>query len=172
MKVRDGYNNTTTKVVAFNMQDRLDNKIDKLTPMMSKLTAQGNKQDKQFKPKIYQGKKRAQTKHNYDQANQHNRNRSISGDRRTALRGRGRYIQNYGQNYRGRPQYADKMYEMTLGEEILVRFKTIEVRISEVDIEMVTEMFTETVIEMTKEMTILEEVGVGLVLYKVLLKQI
>ena len=37
-------------------------KIDKLTSMMSKLTAQGNKQDKQFKCKIYQGKKRGQTK--------------------------------------------------------------------------------------------------------------
>ena len=56
MNIRDGYNNT--KAVTFNMQDRLDDKIDKLTFMMSKLMAQGNKQDKQFKPKIYQGKKR------------------------------------------------------------------------------------------------------------------
>ena len=39
---------------------------------MSKLTAQDNGQNQQFKPKIYQGKRRAQTgkffdKHNYDQ---------------------------------------------------------------------------------------------------------
>ena len=58
MKVRDGYNNNnTTKAVTFNMQDGLHDKIDKLTSMMCKLTAQGNKQDKHFKLKIYQGKK-------------------------------------------------------------------------------------------------------------------
>ena len=51
MNIRDGYN--SKKVATFDMQDRLDNKIDKLTPMMGKLTAQGNKQNKQFKPKIY-----------------------------------------------------------------------------------------------------------------------
>ena len=56
MKVRDGYHNT--KAVTFNMQDREDDNIHKLTSMVSKLTAQGNTQDKQFKPKIYQGKKR------------------------------------------------------------------------------------------------------------------
>ena len=50
-KIRDGYNNT--KVVTFNMQERLNDKIDKLMSMMSKLTVHGNKQDKQFKPKIY-----------------------------------------------------------------------------------------------------------------------
>ena len=34
MNVRDGYN--SKKVVTFDMQDRLDDKIDKLTSMMSK----------------------------------------------------------------------------------------------------------------------------------------
>ena len=84
------------------MQDRLDDKIDKLAFMMSKVTAQGDKQDKQFKPQIYQRKKRGQMKQNYDQGNYWMRNRSISGDRRMSFRnrGRGRYIQNYGQNYR------------------------------------------------------------------------
>ena len=57
MKVRDGYNNSTTKTVTFNTPDRWDNTVDKLTVMISKLTAQGSKQDKQFKPKIYQGKR-------------------------------------------------------------------------------------------------------------------
>ena len=83
MKVRDGYNNTT-EAATFNMQDRLDDKIDKLTSMMSKLTAQGNKQDKQFKPKIYQGK-RGQTKQNYDQGNYWTRIRSNSGGRRMSF---------------------------------------------------------------------------------------
>ena len=52
----------------------LDDKIDKLTSMMSNLTAQGDKQDKQFKPQIYQGKKGGQMKQNYDQDNYQTRN--------------------------------------------------------------------------------------------------
>ena len=55
MKVSDGCI-TTTKAITCNMQDRLDDKIGKLMSMRSKPTAQGSKQDKQFKPKIYQGK--------------------------------------------------------------------------------------------------------------------
>ena len=58
MNVRDGYN--SKKVVKFDMQDRLDDKIDKVTSMISKLTAQGSNQNKPFKPKIYQGKGRGQ----------------------------------------------------------------------------------------------------------------
>ena len=37
MNTKDGYN--SRKVVTFYTQDRLDNKIDKLTSMMSKMTA-------------------------------------------------------------------------------------------------------------------------------------
>ena len=59
MNIRDGYN--SKKVVTFDMQDRLDNKIDELTSMMSKLTVQGDNQNKQFEPKIHQGKRRGQT---------------------------------------------------------------------------------------------------------------
>ena len=40
----------------FNTWDKLDDKIDKLISMMSKLTAQGNSQNRPFKPKIYKGK--------------------------------------------------------------------------------------------------------------------
>ena len=78
------------------MQDRSDDEIDKLTSMMTKLTAQ-------FKPKIYQGKRRGQTRNYYDQGNCQNRCRSNSGDRRVSVRGRAQY----GQNYRGRLQYVD-----------------------------------------------------------------
>ena len=49
MKLKDGYN---SKKVTFDMQDRLDDKIAKLTSIMSKLTAQGDNQNKQFKPKM------------------------------------------------------------------------------------------------------------------------
>ena len=98
MNIRDGYN--SKKVGPFDMQDRLDNKIDKPNSMMSKLRAQANNQNKQFKPKIYQGKRSGQTRNYYDQVNYQNRYRSNSGDRRTSLRNRG---QN-GQNNRGRLQ--------------------------------------------------------------------
>ena len=98
MNIRDGYK--SKKVVTFVMQDRLDDKIDKLTSMMSKLTAQGNNQNKQFKPKIYQRKRRRQTRNYYDENNFQHRYRSNSGDRRTSFRGKGQY----GKNYRGMPQ--------------------------------------------------------------------
>ena len=57
MNIRDRYN-SSKKVVTFDMQDRLDNKLDKITSMMSKLTAQGSNQTRPFKPKIYPGKRR------------------------------------------------------------------------------------------------------------------
>ena len=69
------------KVVMFDTQDRLDDKIDKLTSIMSKLTVRGNNQNKQFKPKIYQGKRREQTRNYYDQGNYQNRYRSNTEDR-------------------------------------------------------------------------------------------
>ena len=101
MNIRDGYN--SKKVATFDTQDRLDDKIDKLMSMISKVTAQGNNQNKQFKPKIYQGKRRGQTRNYYDQGNYQNRYRSNSGDRRTSFTSRAQY----GQNYRGRLQYVD-----------------------------------------------------------------
>ena len=58
MNMREGYN--SKKVVTFDMQDRLDDKIDRLTSVMIKLTAEGSNQNKPFKPNIYQGKRRGQ----------------------------------------------------------------------------------------------------------------
>ena len=113
--------------------------------MMSKLTAQGSNQNNQFKPKIYQGKRRGQSRNYCNQVNYQNRYRLNSGDRQASFRGRGQY----GQNYRGRPQYAN-IYRMTLGETILEKCKTIEVKILEVDIDVIIEITT------------LEEVEVGL----------
>ena len=57
-------------------QDRLDCKLDKLISMMSKLTAQGSNQNKLFKPKTYQGKRRGQTRNYYNQGNYQNKYRS------------------------------------------------------------------------------------------------
>ena len=91
------------------MQDRLDDKIDKVTSMIGKLTTQGDNQNRWFKPKIYQSKQRGQSRNYYDQnncdqGNYQNRYRSDSGDRGISFRGRDQYRQ----NYRGRPQYINK----------------------------------------------------------------
>ena len=61
--------------------------------MMSKLTAQDDEQGKQFKPKIYEGKRQGQWKHfydkcNYDQRKYQNRYRSDNRDRRISFSGR------------------------------------------------------------------------------------
>ena len=53
MNIWDEYN-SSKKVVSFDTQDRLDDKLDKVTSMMSKLTAQGSSQSSPFKSKIYQ----------------------------------------------------------------------------------------------------------------------
>ena len=63
MSIMDGNN---CKKVTFHMQDSLGDTIDKLTSMMSKLTAQDDNQNKQFKLNIYQGKRRGQSRNFYD----------------------------------------------------------------------------------------------------------
>ena len=50
MNIRDGYI-SSKKVVKFDMKDWLDDKLDKITSMMSKLTAQGSSQNRAFKSK-------------------------------------------------------------------------------------------------------------------------
>ena len=101
MNITDGYN--SKRIATFDMQDSLGDEIDKLTSMMSKLTAQGNNQNKPFKTRIYQGKRRGQKRNYYDQSNYQNRYRSNSEDRRISFRGSAQCRQ----NYRGRSQYVN-----------------------------------------------------------------
>ena len=55
MSIRDGYN--SKKVVTFDTQERLDDKIDRFMPTMtSKLTPQGSSQNRPFKPKFIKAK--------------------------------------------------------------------------------------------------------------------
>ena len=76
--------------------------------MMSQLTMKDDGLNKQFKPKIYQGRGRGQSRKfynrcNYDQQGYQNRYRSNSRDRRIQYgqnRGRPRYEQNYSNDYR------------------------------------------------------------------------
>ena len=94
MNIKDGF---ISKKATFDLQDSLGEKIDRLTSMMSKLTAQNNKQNRQFKPKIYQSKRRGQARNlynqNYDQRNYQNRYRSNSGDRNIPISGGKHYGQ-------------------------------------------------------------------------------
>ena len=100
--------------------------MDRVMTMMSKLTAQDDEQNKQFKPKVYQGKRRGQMrnpydKHNYDQRNQH-RYRSNSRDRRISFSGR---IQ-CGQDYKV-GQGIIRATEMTLdAENTIILLKTVK----------------------------------------------
>ena len=112
---------------------------------MSKLILQDNTQNKQFKPRIYQGKWRGQSRYNYDQGNYQNRYRSNSRDRRTSFRCRGQYRQNYREDH-----VMLIIIEKTTGKTILEKCKITEVNILEVDIEGIIEMTT------------LKEVEVGL----------
>ena len=57
MNIKDRY---VSKKVTFDTLDGLEEKIGRLTSMMSKLATQDDSQNKQFKPKIYQGKRRGQ----------------------------------------------------------------------------------------------------------------
>ena len=71
MNIKDGY---ISKKVTLDTQDSLDEKIDKLTLMMSKLTAQDDNWNKQFKPKIHQNKQRGKMRNFYDENNYDQRN--------------------------------------------------------------------------------------------------
>ena len=52
MKIWEGYNSNKKRVL-FDTQTSLNDKIDKLASMMSKLSTQGGNQNKTFKPKIH-----------------------------------------------------------------------------------------------------------------------
>ena len=99
MSIKDSYNN---KKVTFDTKEGLEDKIDRLTVMMSKLATNKEGTNKQLKPYIYQSKRRGQTRNFYDRPNYQNRYRSNIGDRRIQFSDR---IQ-YEENYRGGPRYG------------------------------------------------------------------
>ena len=87
MSIKDGY---ISKKVTFHTQDGLEEKIDRLMTMMSKLTAQDDEQNKQFKPEIFQSKRRGQARNFYDKHDRNYQNRYRLGgrDRRILFSGR------------------------------------------------------------------------------------
>ena len=56
MSIKDNH----SRMVTFDMGDELGDQIDKLTVMIGKLAARDSGSGKQFKPQIYQGKRRGQ----------------------------------------------------------------------------------------------------------------
>ena len=55
ISIKESYNN---EKVTFNMQNGLEDKIERLIVMMSKLPTKDNGMNTQFKPQIYQSKRR------------------------------------------------------------------------------------------------------------------
>ena len=113
MCMKDSYDNT--KKVTFDTQNRLEEKISRLTMMMSKLTTKEEGLSNWFKTEIYQSKRRGQNRKIYDRCNYQNSYRSGSGDRRISFRGRIQCGQNrprYEQNFRrGNFRGSVRMYE-------------------------------------------------------------
>ena len=83
MNKKDSY--IKHKKGTFDTQNGLEEKIDRLTMMMSRLTTKED-QNKWFKPKMYQSKRRGQIRNIYDRCNYQNGYRSES---------RPRYEQNF-----------------------------------------------------------------------------
>ena len=142
MNIRDRYN--SKKVVTFDTQNRLDDKIDKLMSMMSKLTAQGNNENSLNLKFI---KAKGEEKQGITMINAIIR---IDTDQIVVI---GECLLGVELGIDRITEEGNNMLliiEMTLGEEILGKCKIKEISIIDVNIE--------TIIEMTN----LEEVDVGL----------
>ena len=64
MSIKEGFG----KKITFHMTDSTEQKIDKLTVMMSKLVVEDEGQNRPFKPWVYHSNRgRGQTRGNYDQ---------------------------------------------------------------------------------------------------------
>ena len=96
MNVKDNYN----KRVSFNTQGRLEDKIDELAAVMSKLVARDSRVSRPFKPQVFQSKHRGKGGNfydscNYARGNYQNKYKPNSGDRKIQFnrqsRGRTRY---------------------------------------------------------------------------------
>ena len=56
--------------------ERNSDSIDKLTSLVIKMNMKMDKHEAQYKPQVYQGRRRGQNRHNYRQNNYQTRNRS------------------------------------------------------------------------------------------------
>ena len=113
------------------MADSMDHKIYKLMVMMGKLVTEDERQNRQFKPQVYQSNRgRAQTRHNYEQRRFQDRFRSNN-----MYRGRPRYGQDYrgrsryNSNYRGSYGYNMRGNQRYKGQKIITEWETLEIKI-------------------------------------------
>ena len=70
--------------------EKNNDSIDKLTSLILKMNMKIDKHEAQYKPQVYQGRKRGQYKHKRNQ----DRNRSYSRDQNMSYIGRGNYNRN------------------------------------------------------------------------------
>ena len=104
MSIWEGYSKNK-RSLSFDTQNILHNKTDQLISILNKLSTQGSNQNRPFKAKIYQGRKRGQGRNNYyNICRQWVRFRSSSSDRHKRSNYRDR--PQYGQNYREKSQYG------------------------------------------------------------------
>ena len=101
MKVSDAHKyltgKTSKKAVSFNALEtieRTNDIVDKLASLVSKMKVHIDKCDAQYKPQVYQSKRRGQNRCSYSQNNYRPRNRSFSRDRNISYRGRGSFGRN------------------------------------------------------------------------------
>ena len=108
-------------VVSLDTHNRLDDKLDKITSMMVNL--HGSSQNRPFKPKVYQGKRREQDRNHYNQDRYQGRYRSNHrvGECHIEVELSMDKIIEEGHS-------MIKITEVNLGEEILEVCKIIEVR--------------------------------------------
>ena len=128
MNIQDGYN-SGKNIVLFDTQDRLEDMLDKITSVRSKLPAQGDSQNRPFKPKMYQEKRKGQTR-NY--CNQDRYQGSID---QTVVIGECHVeVELSTDKIIEEGHSMIRITEVILEKEILEKCKITEVRILEVDI--------------------------------------
>ena len=107
------------KKVTIDTWNGLEEKIDRLLSLMSKLTTQDDRQNKQFKPKIYQGNRKGQTRDFYHKCNNAQRNIRIGLDQRVEIEEFHLVVGYNVDEIAEIDQYISKTIEMTLEEEIV-----------------------------------------------------
>ena len=116
MHIKNSYNN---KKVTFDTQDGLEDKIDRLTVMVSKLAPNNGGTNKQFNPQIYQRKRRGLTRNFYDKHNYDQRNYQNGIDQIVEIEKSNLVVEFSMDKIIEVDQGMNKTIGMTLGEEIL-----------------------------------------------------
>ena len=85
MKASESHISSHKKAVLFNTLESTDNKIDRLKSSLNKMNVKMDRGDAQFKPQIYQRRRREQNRCKYNQNDFWTKNRPFSTDRQTFM---------------------------------------------------------------------------------------